>query len=501
MIYEPVIRVSDGELAGVEAEALVLPVFSEPEPGPDEASIDAALEGLVTDMRRRKELRSTLGAVAVVPTFGRLASQRVALVGMGKRPECLPVHLRKAMSAACRHLAGRSLGRVLCSAAGLPWDEQTCVRELAAGVEMSAFSAGTYRRRRESEGDGPETTRLESVMIHVKTATGEAGLEEGVVLGRAYNLARELTHEPANVLHPVELARRTQSLAGEAGLQYEEWGPSEIAARGLGAVQAVTQGATDEPRVILLRHMPIEGEPPALALVGKAVTFDTGGISLKPSADMGRMKGDMAGGAAVIAAMWAIGRLGVPLNVLAIVPAAMNMPDGSAWRPGDVIRSLDGRTIETISTDAEGRMLLADGIALARSMGAQRIVDAATLTGACVVALGHAATGMFGTGDDLLDRVRRAGAAHGETHWPMPLLPEYLSAIQSDIADLKNSGGRTAGACTAAAFLREFAADTPWVHLDIAGTSHYEKATRWAPAGPTGVGVGTFIDLARDLAG
>ena len=213
------------------------------------------------------------------------------------------------------------------------------------------------------------------------------------------------------------------------------------------------------------------------------------------------MKGDMAGGAAVLGAMQAIAELQIPLNVVGLVPAVDNMPDGRAWKPGDVITAMSGKTIETITTDAEGRMLLADSICYARSLGAARIVDIATLTGACVMALGHVASGLYGTDDELVQAVRECGEAAGERHWPMPLFPEYRELIRSDIADLKNSGGRTAGSITGAFFIREFAEDTPWAHLDIAGSAQYDKGKPWAPAGPTGTGVGTFINLARRLAG
>ncbi|MGV3719372.1 MAG: leucyl aminopeptidase family protein, partial [Actinomycetota bacterium] len=358
------------------------------------------------------------------------------------------------------------------------------------GAELSRYVPVPYRT-----GERRDALLSE---LRVVGASDDA-LAEGAARGRAKNLARELTNEPGNLLDPPELARRAAEMAREVGLACEVLDVAEMERLGMTAILAVTRGSETPARFIILRHQAREGGP-QLALVGKAVTFDTGGISLKPVQDMGKMKGDMAGGAAVIGAMQAIAELKLPINVIGLVPASSNMPDGRAWMPGDVITAMSGKTIETITTDAEGRMLLADAVHYARDLGATHIVDIATLTGACGIALGSVASGLFSTDDALSEAVLAAGEAAGEHHWRLPLFPEYREQIRSEIADLKNSGGRPAGAITAAWFIREFVGDTPWVHLDIAGSSQYDKRKPWAPAGPTGTGVGTFINLARQMA-
>jgi leucyl aminopeptidase len=286
-------------------------------------------------------------------------------------------------------------------------------------------------------------------------------------------------------------------LAFEAGVAAEVLDERAIEARGMGLLTGVAQGSSEPPRVIVLRYEP-EGAPDGvlLGLVGKGITFDTGGISLKPNEGMERMKDDMAGGAAVICAMSAMARLGAPIRVLGVVPATENMPGGGAIKPGDVLRSASGKTVEVVNTDAEGRLVLADALWLAQSLGATHLLDVATLTGACIVALGRAASGLFGTPDWWVECVRDAAATAGERVWPLPLYDEYLDPLRSEIADLRNSGGRPAGAATAATFLKQFTGELPWAHLDIAGTAWVEDATPCQPKGATGVAVRTLAEFA-----
>ncbi|HTE19361.1 MAG TPA: leucyl aminopeptidase [Armatimonadota bacterium] len=472
------------------ADVLMLPIRQDGALTENAAAADALLDGLLTDMRDRREFRGEAYQVAVIPTLGRLRAPRLALVGLGKEAEGTLNTCRLAMAAASRAVGKRGLPRAAVDVADWPFPADEVAVVLAEGAELSRYAADPYRT----------TERRDVALAELEVAgASEAALREGAIRGRARNLARELVNEPGNKLDPPELASRAAALAADVGLECQILDEAHMENLEMGAILAVTRGSEVPARFIVLRH---EGGPekngaPLLALVGKAVTFDTGGISIKPSAEMGRMKGDMAGGAAVIAAMGAIAELGLPVNVIGLVPAAVNMPDGRAWKPGDVITAMSGATIETVTTDAEGRMLLADAVTYARTLGATHIVDIATLTGACVVALGHVASGLYGTDDALVEAVRAGGEAAGERHWPMPLFREYRELIRSEIGDLKNSGGRAAGSVTAAWFIREFAKDTPWAHLDIAGTSSYEKPRPWAPAGPTGTGVGTFINLAR----
>ncbi|MEZ5418717.1 MAG: leucyl aminopeptidase [Vicinamibacterales bacterium] len=324
-----------------------------------------------------------------------------------------------------------------------------------------------------------------------------AQLERGLVIGEAVNAARLLTNEPGNVLTPRELADRSVALASEPGVQAEVLGPDRLEALGMGLLLGVARGSAEPARLLCLTYTPPGvTEGPVLGLVGKGITFDTGGISIKPADGMDRMKDDMAGGAAVVAAVRAIARLGIPRRVVAVVPTTENMPGGRALKPGDVIRGASGLTVEVNNTDAEGRLVLGDGLWYAKQKGATHLVDVATLTGACVVALGKVTTGLFGTPQPYIEAVKLAAERAGEAVWQLPIGPEYRELMKSDIADIINSGGRAAGAITAAAFLREFVGDTPWAHLDIAGTAWVDDAKPWATKGASGVMVRTLVELA-----
>jgi leucyl aminopeptidase len=482
--------VEENDVLRVETDALLLPLALGREPGERVAAVDAALDGLISELRDGREFRGDAFQVEVVPTLGRLPARRIALLGLGKDAELNPDVCCRAMGAAARALGKRGLTRAVVAAADFLPDVEAAGRALAEGAELARYVPDPFRTGERRPGALAE--------LRVAGASEEA-LREGSIRGRAKNLTRELVNLPSNYLDPEELARRAREMAEAVGLGCEVLDEEELERLRMTAILTVSRAAAAPPRFILLRHEGREGGP-LLALVGKAVTFDTGGISIKPSTDMGKMKADMAGGGAVVGAMQAIAELGLPVNVIGLVPAVVNMPGGRAWNPGDVVTTRSGKTVETITTDAEGRMLLADAVDYARALGATHVVDIATLTGACGIALGHVASGLFGTDAELVEAVRSCGEAAGERHWPMPLFPEYREQIRSEIADLKNSGGRMAGAVTAAWFVREFAGDTPWAHLDIAGTANYEKGKPWAPAGPTGTGVGTFVNLARWLA-
>lgn len=473
-----------------DADAVIVPVPQDGALSGNAAEVDRRLDGLLTEMRESGEFRGEANTVAVLPTLSRLPSRRVALLGLGKREEESRARCVQAAASVARVLGKRGLRVAAAAAADLPLPREEAASAWSEGAELARFQTGRYRtgeRRDES---------LSELRLHGAAPESTAA---GSSRGRAKNWARELINEPSNVLDPPELARRAVEMAARVGLSSEVLEIADMERLGMGAILTVTRGSDTPAKLIVLRHQVRDGGP-LLALVGKGVCFDTGGISIKPAADMGKMKGDMGGAAAVLGAMQAIAELRVGINVLALVPAVFNMPDGRAWKPGDVTTAMSGKTIECITTDAEGRMLLADAVHYARTLGATHIVDIATLTGACMIALGHVASGLFGTDPELVERVRSSGQDAGELHWQMPLFPEYRDAIRSEIADLKNSGGRAAGSITAAWFVREFAGETPWAHLDIAGSASYDKGKPWAPAGPTGTGVGTFINLALQMA-
>ena len=333
-------------------------------------------------------------------------------------------------------------------------------------------------------------------------AAAQAGIDRGRIIAESQNFARELGNEPSNLLTPTLLAERAEAMAREAGLDIDILDEKRITDLKMGALLAVARGSVEPPRMIVLTYNPAKPVPgaPVLGLVGKAITFDTGGISIKPANDMEKMKFDMAGGAAMLGVMRALARLRPAVKVIAVIPSSENMPGGRAQKPGDVQIAMSGKSIEVINTDAEGRLVLADGIAYTKQLGATHLIDAATLTGAIVVALASVNTGVFGSDTAFTERVLASAKAAGEKMWPMPLDDEYRDLIKSTIADIQNVGsGKGGGAITAAWFLREFTGDTPWVHLDIAGTAWLDDAKAWAGKGGTGVAVRTLVDLAMNF--
>jgi leucyl aminopeptidase len=375
-----------------------------------------------------------------------------------------------------------------------PQPPAALAQAVAEGLTLAEFNVGSHKTGEPAPPAVPRWT--------IATASGaldalSAAIARGRVLGECSNLARGLANEPGNTLTPREFAARAAALASEAGVQVELLDEKQIAVLGMGLLLGVARGSSEPPRLMVFRHDP-PGAPasPVLGLVGKGVTFDTGGISIKPADGMERMKDDMAGGAAVACAMRAIALLRAPIRVIGVVPTTENMPGGRAIKPGDILTSAEGKTVEVINTDAEGRLILGDGLWYARKLGATHLVDVATLTGACVVALGKITTGLFGTPDAWVEQVRRTADGAGDRSWPMPIFDEYRDQLKSDIADFMNTGGRPAGSITAAMFLKEFTGGLPWVHMDIAGTAWTEEARPYLPKGPSGVAVRTLAELA-----
>ena len=374
-----------------------------------------------------------------------------------------------------------------------------CVQAAAEGLVLASW-------RFEGSGDGARGPRP-AVRVGSATLVGASGRrwDDPVRIGHAFaeaeNLARTLQARPGNVATPSHLAAQALRIADEAGLECEILGPAEMEGEGMDALLSVARGSVEEPRMIVLRHLGGEAGAAPLVLVGKGLTFDAGGISLKPARGMEKMKYDMSGGAAVLGAMLAIGRLGLPVNVTGVVPSSENLPSGSATKPGDVISSRAGKSIEVINTDAEGRLILADALHYASEWKPAAIVDCATLTGACVVALGHHRSALLGNDEALLDELRAAGDRAGEPCWPLPLDAGYRRQLRSDFADLKNVGGRPAGTITAASFLSEFVEDAPWAHLDIAGTAYGKTRKPYLRNGPAGIPCRLLLEWVRARAG
>jgi leucyl aminopeptidase len=479
-------------IAEIDTDLLLVPVFEGEGLAEDLRSMDAAADGAVGRALAAGEIKGRPGDFYLTPVAGWRAG-RVALVGAGRPAEFSTERLRRTATAAALGARQRRVRRIAwLQRGGLP--AAAAVQAAVEGLLLAAFSGDRYKT---GELSGPPAEQVLVAVPGDGHADLETAMERGRVLGECSNLARELCNEPPNILTPTVLAERAAGLCDGLGLTVDVLDERRIEALGMGLLQAVARGSAEPPRVIVIRHDPPDAPPrPVLGLVGKGVTFDTGGISIKPADGMDRMKDDMAGGAAVICAMRAIAQLGAPIRVVGVVPATENMPGGRAMRPGDVLTSASGKTVEVINTDAEGRLILGDALWYAQSLGATHLVDVATLTGACVVALGRAAAAIFGRPESWTDLVRRTALAAGDRCWPMPLYEEYTEQIKSEIADMVNSGGRPAGACTAAAFLKEFAATVPWAHLDIAGIAWAEESKPWQPKGATGVAIRTLAELA-----
>jgi leucyl aminopeptidase len=362
------------------------------------------------------------------------------------------------------------------------------VRAAVEGAILAGFEPSRYKTEKDERP-------LERFLVLGGGDGAQAAVEQARVIAESQNYTRELVNEPGNRLPPSKLAERAQSMAAEFGLECDVLDRERMAELGMGALLGVAQGSAEPPVLIVLRYAPEQPGEGHLGLVGKGVTFDTGGISIKPAEGMEKMKYDMAGGAAMLGAMRAIAELKPSTRVTAFIPSVENMPGSRAQRPGDIVTTMSGKTVEVLNTDAEGRLILIDAIEYAKRQGCTHLVDAATLTGAIVVALGHVNAGVFANDDALCERVLRAAASEGEKMWRMPLEDEYREILKSAAADIPNIGNRWGGAITAAAFLKEFVGDTPWVHLDIAGTAWLEEAKPFLAKGPSGIGVRTIVRM------
>lgn len=452
--------------------------------------IDELLDGALRVLVEESELTGKRGQISVVHTLRRAPMKRVLVAGLGDSSAIDLDRVRNVTATAARRARSLADGDLAVAIGGAPLDaldESDVAQAVTEGLLLGLYRFDRHLHPKET----PKTISGAEVLGTDATAVAE-GVRRGTILGEATNFARDLANEPSNVLTPTEMASRAETLARETGLEIEVLEESEAAELGMGSYLGVAKGSHQPAKFIILRHRG-GGDEPGLALIGKGITFDTGGISLKPSASMVSMKQDMSGGAAVIAAIGALARLEAPLNVTAMVPATENMPGGSAIKPSDVLTAMNGKTIEVLNTDAEGRLVLADALAYANSLGLAPLIDVATLTGACAVALGTTTTGLMTNDDALGSEVIAAGKRAGEKLWQLPMFDDYDELIKSPIADVKNTGGRYAGAITAAKFLAVFAEDTPWVHLDMAGTDDADKDKGTTVKGATGVPVRTLV--------
>lgn len=462
------------------------------------AEIDDALGGAISEvLAAGADFSGKPGETAIIRPARGIAARLVLLVGLGRRMDA--ESLRVMAGTALREsiaLKVKSVALIIPAPLGR-MQAQDAAQALAEGAGMGGYLFEEYRSTERKTA--PETV---SVVGDSKSARAiRAGVDAGAIISECTALARDFVNHPGNTATPTMLAQEAQRLAKTHGLKAEVFGPKEIEKHGMGGIMAVAKGSSEPARVIVLKHMGARAGKP-IVLVGKGLTFDSGGLSIKPAEGMDRMKSDMSGGAAVIAALVCAARLKLKVNVIGVVPSAENLSGSGAYRPGDVIKAYDGQTIEVISTDAEGRLVLADAIGYAKkTFEPLAMIDVATLTGACVIALGNITSGVFGTDNSVVKRIEKAGEATNERVWRLPLWKEYFELIKSGIADMKNSGGRPAGAITAAALLSKFAGDTPWAHVDIAGTAWAEKGKGYVPKGGTGVGVRLLVETLRSWAG
>ena len=493
------VQLSSASPSQVETEVLIVPVLDHGEKDKNEAQAAAGDDGVRNAAKELAAANEITGKSHETVLFHRpqgLKAKRLLFVGGGKAKNFGSAEVRKQAGAAVRFLKSRNFKRFAILAPEHANDTAGVVRAVVEGAFVANFDPDTYKSDRKDQS-------VEEITIVTGDAREqiERAVEEGRIVGESQNFTRELVNEPGNRMTPTMMAQRAREMVKTLNvpeLTIETYGAEKLHELKMGAFWSVSQGSDEPPALIVARYEP-KGAPekPLIGLVGKGITFDTGGISIKPAEGMEKMKYDMAGGAAMLGAIRAIALLKPKVRVLAIVCAAENMPSSKAQKPGDVQIAMSGKSIEIINTDAEGRLVLADGLHYARQLGATHLIDAATLTGACVVALGYVNAGVFTNDDSMWEAFQSALKRAGEKMWRLPVDQEYQELIKSSIADIKNTGGRWGGAISAAMFLKEFVDETPWMHLDIAGTAWEEENKAWIAKGPSGIAVRSIVEFVR----
>ena len=502
----PEVRVSTRDVQQFDGDAVAVSAFSGEErlEGPA-AALDGALAGVIQRLVASGEITGAADEVILLHTLGKIEPARVLIVGEGPRERFTADRVRRSAAIACRTLRKAGAHHIGLALAGAESGVNLAQAARAAteGALLGLYEFRQYKSHTPDatqNGHTPRGVQTLTILGRGREPALRAAVGRGRIVAEAANFARDLGNEPPNVLTPTEMAVRAQEMAKEVGLECEVLGAEEMRQLGMGALLGVASGSAEPPRLIILRWRGGAKSRPGLGLVGKGITFDSGGISIKPAEHMDAMKMDMCGGAAVIGAMRAIAQLKPNINVTGLVPTTENMPGGRAFRPGDILRASNGKTIEIVNTDAEGRLILADALSYAVKLGLSPIVDAATLTGAIVVALGHQRAGLFSNDETLQRTIQQAADATGERVWPMPMDPEYDELIHSEIADVKQTGGRPGGSISAAKVLSHFVGATPWAHLDIAGVNARDSRTAEGDKGATGMGVRLFAEMALLLA-
>jgi leucyl aminopeptidase len=492
------IRIERGKAESYPCDLLLLCAFESPEPlGGPIKEVDSKWKGFLSDLMKQGDFKGELFECRILYTYGSLPAKKVLLTGLGKRDEFDLDRWRGAASKAGQFIRDSGIKQFAFPVRGVGrFSEEDLAESFVTGLLL-----GTYQFKEFKTLEKEKIKEIHEVTLLGETADGvrtiQEGLRKGRIISEAVCQARDLVNGPSNSITPTVLAERAQQIAKRHGMEVQVFELSEAEAMGMGAFFAVAKGSQEPAKFIVLEYNKGKGLD-TIALVGKGITFDSGGISIKPSERMERMKDDMSGAAAVLATLQAASELQIPVHLVGIVPATENLPSGKAYKPGDILKTLSGQTVEVISTDAEGRLILSDALTYSLRYRPKAIIDVATLTGAIVIALGDYVTGLFGNDDSLLKRTEEASAKTGEKVWRMPLWEEYFEYLKSDVADFRNVGTRSAGAIIGGIFLSKFVEKTPWVHLDIAGPASIEKDRPYIPRGGTGAGVRLLIQMLRD---
>ncbi len=490
------VKVKQGRVETEPAEVLVLSLFEGTHALREGAAkVDRALRGALHDLVRSGEFEGKANQTVLLHTQGKIPAKRVLLVGLGEKADPKIDALRQAMGSVAKRVrqAGARSFHTMLPEHGFPKSSPVDLAQvMVEGAALGGYEFTVYRSDRKASSEG--ATRLTFIESRADRLSAiKTGIQRGLASAEATWFVRDLCNHPANVMTPTRLVSEARHIAKERGVRLKVLERREMERLGMGALLGVARGSHEPPKFIILdyqggrRRRNGRARKP-IVLVGKTITFDTGGISIKPAENMEQMKADMTGGAEVLATVRAVARLRLPLHVVGILPATENMPGGSAIKPGDILTTLSGKTIEVQNTDAEGRLILADGLAYATRYNPGAIIDVATLTGACMVALGKFAIGMFGNDGVLKHRIQKAGEVAGERVWEMPLWQDYFEQLKSEVADMRNIGGRGGGMITAALFLSKFVGDHPWIHLDIASTDWSDGERPYVAKGPTGIG-------------
>jgi leucyl aminopeptidase len=486
-----------GNITEIKTGAIIIGYYQDTKQMDDiMGSVDRILNGVISNLIKQGDIKGKSGESTLLYSNGLIPADRIVIAGMGKKKDLNISKISETVAESCRQLRQKGVTSITMVPLGTGINHIKIASATQAVAEGAIL--GLYRFRRymtKKENNTEEVKEVKIVVNEKEKKQIEKAIEKGQIIAESANWTRDLVNEPSNFMTPEKMAEAASELVRKFGLNIEVLKEEQIRQEGMGGLLGVSRGSQQPPRFIILKYKGRDPDETDIVLVGKGITFDSGGISIKPSERMGDMKGDMAGGASVLGTLRAIAQLKPKVNVTALVPATENLPSGTAMKPGDVITAMNGKTIEVLNTDAEGRLILADALSYAKKIDAKTIIDVATLTGACQIALGNICTGAFSNNQELIDEIIAAGNEVGERAWQLPMFAEYREQLKSDIADIKNIGTRYGGAITAAKFLEDFVGDIPWVHLDIAGTSDTDKEKGYLVKGASGIPVRTLVNF------